>query len=447
MDLDRFHAANGCAILMRFPAFGEVQVLRLPVGRSVPEMVRRYQTSALVDFAEPDFLVHLASAFPNDPLFLDGTLWGLNNAGQGGGLPNADIDAPEAWTARTSASNVVVAVVDTGIRYTHEDLASNIWTNPLDGSHGINVNAGSTDPNDDNGHGTLVAGVIGAMGDNGVGVTGVAWRVQLMACKFVDQSGYGSVGDALVCLDYARTNGAQIINASWGLDDFSFSLSNALVALREAGIIVVAAAGNEARDIDAFPYFPASFALDNIVAVTATTRLDRDYALSNFGPTNVDLAAPGYQIYSTAFGSDNSYSSDEGTSMAAAYTSGAAALLRAAYPTDSPAQIINRLLSSVDPLRGLVGYCVSGGRLNLRKALGVPSSAPVLKAAVASPTGPFVLLLSGDPGRNYVTEATTNLLDWLPMSTNLSGLDGFSAVTNAPTTTASRQFYRAYLAP
>lgn len=445
MELDRFHAANRCSILRRFSAFDEVQLLRLPEDVAVPEMARRYQASALVNFAEPDHLVKLANVFPNDPLFFNGTQWGLNNAGQAGGLPNADIDAPEAWTVRTSASNVVVAVVDTGIRYTHEDLAGNIWTNPHDGSHGINVVAGSTDPDDDAGHGTLVSGVIGAKGDNGIGVAGVAWQVQLMACKFVDPSGYGSVSDALVCLDYARTNGAQIINASWGMDEFSLSLSNAMAALREAGILVVAAAGNDAWDIDDFPYYPASFDLDNIVTVAATTRLDGVYPLSNFGLTSVDLAAPGYEIYSTAFQSNNAYASDEGTSMAAAYVSGAAAMLRAAYPTEPPAQIINRLLKSVDPLPGLAGHCVSGGRLNLRKALGVPLTAPVLK--VASSRVPFVLLLSGNPGRNYVTEATINFSDWLPVSTNLTGFDGLLDLTNQPTGLSDRRFFRAYLFP
>ncbi len=445
LELARFHAANRCSILRRFPAFDGVEVLQLPEDVAVSEMASRYQTSTLVNFAEPDYLMKLASLFPSDPLFLNGTQWGLNNAGQGGGLPNADIDAPEAWTARMSASNVVVAVVDSGIRYTHEDLTGNIWTNPLDGSHGINVIAGSTAPDDDNGHGTLVSGVIGARGDNGVGLAGVAWQVQLMACKFVDASGYGSVSDVLVCLDYARTNGAKIINASWGMDEFSFSLSNAMVAMRDTGILVVAAAGNDARNIDDFPYYPASFDLDNIVTVSATTRFDGVYTLSNFGLTNVDLAAPGYEIYSTAFQSNNAYASDEGTSMAAAYVSGAAAVLRAAYPTEPPALIINRLLISVDPLPGLAGHCVSGGRLNLRRALGVPLTAPVLKAVVLSSGVPNVLL-SGNPGRNYVTEATTDFSDWSPVSTNLTGFDGLLAVTNLTGSTGQR-FYRAYLPP
>lgn len=446
VELARFHSENRCEVLRRFPGFGDLKVLRAPPGHAVRDLVRRYQASGLVEYAEPDYRVQLASVFPNDPQFLDGTLWGLNNAGQNGGLANADIDAPEAWSALTSASNVIVAVIDSGVRYTHEDLAGNLWTNPQDGSHGLNAITGTTNVNDDNGHGTRVAGVIGARGNNGVGVAGVAWQVQLMAGKFTDQFGSGTVADAITCLDYARTNGAHIINASWGLDEFSLSLSNAMVALRAAGILVVAAAGNNAQDIDLFPHYPASYDLDNIIAVMATTRQDEWYWLSNFGATNVDLAAPGEEIYSTDFPSDSSYALDEGTSMATAYVTGAAALLRAAHPADSPAQIIARLLAAVDPLPGLTGKCVSGGRLNLRKALDVPVSAPVLRAVSASPGGPFVLQLLGDPGRTYVVEASPNLGAWSPGSTNLTGLTGALFVTNNPATNAW-QFYRARLLP
>jgi subtilisin family serine protease len=446
-ELDRFHDANGCEVAVRFPAFGGVLVLRIPQGQSVPEMLRRYQDSGLVEYAEPDFRVRLDSVYANDPSFLDGTQWGLNNAGQDGGLANADIDAPEAWSALTSASNVIVAIVDSGIRYTHEDLAGNLWTNPQDGSHGINALAGSTNVMDDNGHGTRVAGVIGAVGNNGVGVVGVAWRVQLMACKFVDQSGLGSISDVLVCLDFARTNGAHIVNTSWGLDEFSLSLSNAIAALRAAGILVVAAAGNDAGDIDLFPHYPASYDLDNLIAVTATARHDELYPLSNLGLVSVDLAAPGDEIYSSDFQSDSSYVFDQGTSMAAACVSGAAALLHAAHPADTPAQIIGRLLTAVDPLTSLIGGCVSGGRLNLRKALGVPVSTPVLSAAVISPGGPFVLGLAGDPGRRYVIEASTNLSEWSPGSTNQTGLAGSLVLTNSPAASRAMQFYRALLVP
>jgi subtilisin family serine protease len=444
--LDRLHGENRCEVVRRFPGLSGLQVLRASPGDAVRDLVRRYQASGLVEYAEPDYRVHLANVLPNDPKFLDGTLWGLNNAGQDGGFANADIDAPEAWSALTSASNVIVAVVDSGVRYTHEDLAGNLWTSPQDGSHGLNAITGTTDVSDDNGHGTRVAGVIGAMGNNGLGVAGVAWRVQLMACKFTDQFGSGTISDAITCLDYARTNGATIINASWGLDELSLSLSNAMVALRAAGIVVVAAAGNNAQNTDLFPHYPASYDLDNIVAVMATTRLDEPYWLSNFGAASVDLAAPGAEIYSTDFASDSAYAVDDGTSMAAAYVSGASALLRAAHPADTPAQIIARLLATTDPLPGLTGNCVSGGRLNLRKALGVPVSAPVLRATSASPGGPFVLLLSGSPGRTYVVEASPNLAEWSPVSTNLTGLTGALFVTNNPATNAW-QFYRALLKP
>jgi subtilisin family serine protease len=335
-----------------------------------------------------------------------------------------------------------VAIVDSGIRYTHEDLSNNIWISPQDGSHGINVVAGTNDPNDDNGHGTRIAGIIGAMGSNGVGVVGVAWQVQLMACKFADQFGGGSISDAITALDYARTNGAQVINASWGLDAFSESLSNTMAALRDAGIVVAAAAGNDARDIDAAPHYPASFNLDNIVSVMATTRRDEIYPLSNIGATNVDLAAPGYEIYSTDFQSDNSYALDEGTSMSAAYVSGAAALLRAAHPAETPAQIIARILAAADPLPVLSNACVSGGRLNLRKALGVEVSHPVLKGTGVN--GPFVLTLCGAPGRNYIVESSTNLSEWSSLATNLTGLGGSFALTNSATSVGG-QFYRARL--
>jgi len=173
-DIARLHANNHCKVLRLFPELGNLQIVRVPKGATVLDLVRRYQGSALVAYAEPDYLVRLASTFPNDPKFLDGTLWGLNNAGQNGGKPNADIDAPEAWAVSHSASNIVVAVVDTGVRYSHEDLAANMWVNPEDGSHGTNAVEGTAYPQDDNGHGTAIAGVIGAAGNNGLGVVGVA---------------------------------------------------------------------------------------------------------------------------------------------------------------------------------------------------------------------------------------------------------------------------------
>src|SRR5207247_980523 len=155
-----------------FEEIGNLQIVRLPKGETVPGFIRKYEHSGLVEYAEPDYIVHVAATTPNDPLYLNGTLWGLNNTGQNGGAVDADIDAPEGWDVLTSASNIVVAVIDTGVRYTHEDLAANIWVNPNDGGAGWNALTGTNKPLDDGSsfsisHGTLVAGVLGAVGNNG----------------------------------------------------------------------------------------------------------------------------------------------------------------------------------------------------------------------------------------------------------------------------------------
>jgi subtilisin family serine protease len=168
--MEAFHSAHASKVLHRFTNFGGLQLVAIPPGETVPSAIARYRQSGLVEFAEPDYEVQTASTVPNDPKYLDGTLWGLKT-----------IHAPEGWDVQTSASNIVVAVVDTGVRYTHQDLAANMWVSPIDASHGTNVLAGTTDPSDDNGHGTLVAGVLGAVGNNGIGVVGVAWHLQLMA--------------------------------------------------------------------------------------------------------------------------------------------------------------------------------------------------------------------------------------------------------------------------
>src|SRR5882672_9056006 len=197
--LAHFHSSQQCKVLQTFEGIGRLQIVELPKGASVPGLIASYVQSGLVEFAEPDYEGHTAGTSPNDPKYLDGTLWALNNTGQAGGTPDADIDAPEGWDVLTSASNIVVAVLDTGVLYTHEDLAANMWVNPNDGGHGLNALAGTNDPNDDSGHGTRVAGVLGAVGNNGKGVTGVAWRVQMMACKCFNSGGVGNLSAAITC--------------------------------------------------------------------------------------------------------------------------------------------------------------------------------------------------------------------------------------------------------
>jgi subtilisin family serine protease len=428
--LTAFHAALGAAVKNTFAAIGGIQVITVPAGETVPGIIAKYQQSGLVEFAEPDYIGHIYGTTPNDPRYLDGTLWGLNQ-----------IDAPEGWDVLTSASNIVVAVLDTGVRYTHEDLASNMWVNANDGSHGWNTITQTNNPMDDNGNGTLVAGVLGAVGNNGKGVTGVAWKVQIMACKCFNNFGQGSVSDAVACMVYARTNGARIINASWGFTN-SLTLSNAVASLRDAGIIVAAACGNTAADVDLAPTYPASYALDNAVTVASVTRSNTLAANSNYGATNVDLAAPGEGIYSTFAATDSYYYSQSGTSFAAPYVTGALALMLAKYPAENYQQIIQRLLQATDPLPSLAGKCVTGGRLNLKKALNPPIW---LASVTTANAGTFQLRLSTGANRTCVLQASTNLTGWTSIYTNITSANGTFDFTN--TLGSPRQFFRAVATP
>jgi len=374
--------------------FGSVQVLpqsgNLLVGFEEPahpdameqarEALSRTVGGAVV--VEPDFLYY-PSGPANDPSFNDGSLWGLRNEGQSGGLPGADISAVEAWDIRNDASGVIVAVVDTGMRTTHEDLASNLWTNPeeiagngvdddgngvVDDVHGFDAIDGDGTPDDGDGHGTHVAGTIAAAGNNATGVTGVAWRAQLMAIRFLGTNG-GFLSDAIEGIEYARNHGARILNNSWGGGGFSTSLRNAIAALEAQDSLFVAAAGNDGSDNDATPSYPASYDLDGIVSVAASDRRDELASFSNTGATSVDLAAPGVSIRSTFNSSDSAYASLNGTSMASPHVAGAAAILRAEFPGESALAIKQRLLDTVDTGAAFAGTTLSGGRLNLRAAL------------------------------------------------------------------------------
>ncbi|MHB8522061.1 MAG: S8 family serine peptidase [Limisphaerales bacterium] len=378
LDLGMVHMVLGAEVLQTFPAIGNLQIVQVPAGEPVPQAVAAYQQSGLVEYAEPDVRVQLLLT-PNDFRYYDGSLWGLHNTGQLGGTPGADIDAPDAWDIQSTASNIIVAVVDTGTRYTHEDLADNMWVNPGGTNHGINAINGTDDPMDDHGHGTHISGTIGAVGNNQVGIVGVAWQVQLMSCKFIDPKGNGTVSDAITCINYARTHGAKIINASWGTTNFNSSaLHDAIASARDAGMIMVAACGNSQEDNDGpDAIYPASYSdLDNIISVAATTRNDGLAVFSNYGTTTVHLGAPGQDIYSTYYSSNNDYVAMSGTSMAAAHVSGACAVVWAHYPDETYRQIISRVLAGTDPVSALAGKCTTGGRLNLKKALASANPPP-----------------------------------------------------------------------
>jgi subtilisin family serine protease len=387
VELNRWQGGRKHLTKRRFANLGGMALVQLPAGTSVANALREYATSGLVEFAEPDYWIHSWVTTPNDPHYADGSQWPLNNSGQFGSTADADMDAPEAWGLLNNASNIIVAVIDSGVRHTHEDLRGNLWTNPgeiegngkdddgngyVDDIHGINSidgNAAPGDPMDDFGHGTHVAGIIGAAGNNGLGLSGVAWKVRIMALKFLDATGNGSTADAIQCLDYARAKGARVVNCSFGSPDYSLAFYNAFNSARSAGIIVVTAAGNVTSDNDATAFYPANFNLDNIVSVAATDSNDLLSYFSNYGATTVDVVAPGSVIFSTIHYSDSAYTYMSGTSMASPHVAGALALVRARFPLENYRQHIKRLLETVDRLPSLTNKCVTSGRVNLHRAL------------------------------------------------------------------------------
>lgn len=353
---------------------------------SVEDAVARFRNNPAIEFIEPDYILH-ADAVPNDPLFP--LQWSLRNTGQPSGIAGADIDAVAAWDQATGSSQVIVAIIDSGVDWHHPDLAANIFTNPgeipgnqidddangfIDDVHGFDFYSFDGDPSDDHGHGTHVAGIVGAVGNNGLGIAGVAWRVQLLPVKFIGPDGAGSTSTAIAAIEYALDMGATILNNSWGGGPPSEALRAAIVAANEAGALFVAAAGNDGANNDDYPHYPSSFHVPNMIAVASTGRTDARSEFSNYGPVSVDLAAPGTQIMSTLPGEATGVQS--GTSMAAPHVSGALALLKSRYPTMPASTMKTVLLASTDRLPSLEGLVASGGRLNVLRMLSGPDSIP-----------------------------------------------------------------------
>jgi subtilisin family serine protease len=371
---------------------------------SVDRMKDRIARLRGVEWVEPDYVVRIA-AVPNDTYF--GDLWGLNNTGQTGGTADADIDAPEAWDA-LSGGEVIVAVVDTGVDYSHEDLAANIWRNAgeidgngldddgngyVDDTRGWDFVNDDNDPFDDNEHGTHVSGTIAAEGDNGLGVVGVNRYAKIMPLKFLSAAGSGATSDAVEAIYYAIENGARVMNHSWGGGRYSQSLADAFTASQNADIVMAVAAGNERRNIDSRPSYPASLTNANIISVAATTKTDALASFSNYGAIGADLGAPGDAILSTIPGND--YASFAGTSMATPHVAGAASLLLASAPDLTSAQVKDAILGSVDPKTALTDKTLTGGRLNLNAALAAIDNPPPTNLPPAADAGADIELARG----------------------------------------------------
>ena len=308
---------------------------------------------------------------PTDPQLDD--LWGIKRVG-----------APDGWRMMSRSSEVVVAVSDTGIWAAHEDLRPRLWENTdeipgdgvdndsngvIDDTHGANLsNGGQSGETDDRyGHGTHVAGTIGAEAYNGLGVVGVAPNVRLMNSRFLDDNGYGQIGDAARSIDYAVENGARVINCSWGTTDYSHTIRDAIVRARARNVLIVAAAGNSTQDADLQPMFPAAYEDSNVISVAATTSADKLASFSNYGRVSVDLGAPGQTIRSTIVNGGSGYNS--GTSMAAPHVSGIAAVLWGERPELGYWDIRRAILEGGSPLAALEEKTVTGRLASLSGSL------------------------------------------------------------------------------
>jgi subtilisin family serine protease len=376
------HAQIGATLIQEFSPIGW-QHIHLPDGVSVDEGIKLYKKNSEVEEVQPNFIYSI-DVNPNDPRYVSNELYGMTK-----------INAPTAWDTTTGSASVVVAVIDTGVNYNHEDLTDNMWRNPgeiagnsldddgngfIDDVYGRDFINNDSDPMDDNSHGSHCAGTIGATGNNSIGVVGVNWSVKLMALKTHANNGNSTAAAVIAAFQYAtmmKNRGVNIraTSNSWSgapeAPGYDQALKDAIDAAGNAGILNVFAAGNGARNIDPSPEYPASYNSPSILAVAASDQSDNKAGFSNYGVTSVDIAAPGVSILSTVLGTSGptAYGLKSGTSMATPHTAGAAALLAAANPSLSMASLKATLMNSVNQLAQWNGNVVSGGRLNIANAI------------------------------------------------------------------------------
>ena len=371
--------------------------LKLQAGRELEAVAAELRRSPSVKLVEPNFLVEGAELVPNDARFYE--QWALKNTGQTGGQPGSDIQAPAAWETTTGSMATVVAVVDSGVDFTHPDLQNNRWTNSaeqlngedddqnglVDDLSGWDFVAGDNDAQDEHGHGTMMAGTMAAEGNNWTGTTGVMWRASLMSLRVLNNAGTGDVASAVEAIDYAVDKGAQVINCSWGTEGESTFLREAVERAGLRGVVVVTSAGNAGADIAASPQYPAAYELPNVIAVASTDHNDQLTSWSNYGSAQVALAAPGAEVLTTEMG--GGYRTATGTSVSAALVTGVVGLIRTVRPWLSPAETKAAVVEGAREVPSLLGKVSSGGVVSARGALNSLGEAGATPTPTPAPGG------------------------------------------------------------
>ena len=402
----------GATVLKEYNEVKGLQLVKIAKNISLKDALAKYTKNSNVLYAEPNY-AYAEDSIPDDTYY--NYQWGLSQ-----------INASEAWNITPGSHNVIIAIIDSGIDLNHSDLKADIWANKgeipgngidddhngyIDDVYGWNFIAGNNNVTDDDGHGTHIAGIIAAVGNNSKGVTGVMWSATIMPLKFLDSEGNGYVDNAVSAIRYATKMGASIISCSWGGSEYSEALKDIIDA---SSAIVVCAAGNDesSKDDDVSPIYPACFTSQNIISVAATDENDNLASFSDYGINSVDVAAPGTSICSTLPGSHYGYM--QGTSMAVPYVSGLAGLIKSIRPDLTALQIKYTILNNVDYISSLAGKILTGGRINVFKALTniiTDSKAPIVSVNLngGSYYTPLnVSLTASEPATIYYTLNGTN---------------------------------------
>ena len=382
-----FDMSRGDRILKERLGMDRVYMLTLPAGQDLPQALSDFAADPAVVYAEPDY-TGTGGLIPNDSSFA--TQWSLQNTGQSGGEVDADIDATEAWDVTTGLSSVVIAVIDTGIDLDHPDLAGKFVA-------GYDYANGDSNPQDDHGHGTHVAGIAAAKSNNSTGIAGVCMNCSLMPLKALDENNWGYYSWWSSAIEYAVDHGADVINMSMGGDSYSSSLHDAVKYAYNAGVPLTAAMMNAGNST---VFYPAGFS--EAISIGSTNRYDERASSSCFG-NHIDLVAPGDSIYSTML--NDTYATWSGTSMATPHVSGTIGLVQTVHPGYTVEQIRNLLRDLADdqvgnPTQDTPGWDIyyGAGRLNSAKALRKAAGWLLGGVTISGP-------ISGELDRSYTFDA------------------------------------------